>query len=370
MNAKNEKNRAAAILIASLDHETADVLLAQMTTEEAAAIRRAAIQLDEIDPVERDAVIDRFCRERTCLIQQSTATGMTDARHGLRHFVSEQNPPGIELDGSLARRLALPEREKAVPEITPFQFLHDTTPETLASLLAQEHPQTIAVVFSHLSPEQSADVLPHLPRNVQAEVIRRLADLDETDPEAVREVERSLESWLADQGRRNHRQQSGKSAVTRILQAADPHVTQALMDALKQRDATLAEQLQIQNVSSATTPAGPAAPPEQPADGSPVRLTFEDLTRLDDRALATVLDNADPQVSILALAGADPRVVERLIRRLGDREGKQLRYSLANLGPIRLSDVETAQERLATLAEQMAAEGRIQLPARQITAAA
>ena len=177
--------RKAAILVASLEPAAADALLAQLGPEQAQRVREAAASLDDIDADQRRRVIDEFLR--------------------IGPMTPYKEPPGIELDGQLPRELTLPRsvppiEEPAKPDNdTPFCFLHEAEEEKLSQLLTGERPQTIALVLSHLPPERAGDVLAHFPASLQVEVVRRLVDLEDTDPEVLREVEQALESRLSRQ---------------------------------------------------------------------------------------------------------------------------------------------------------------------------
>jgi len=319
--------RKAAILVASLDSATGDSLLAQMEPEQADQVRQAILFLGEVEPAEQDEVIAEFFR--------------------IGPLMPERNPPGIELDDSLARRLALPARPAAEPlrrsdfepleDRPPFRFLHETEFETLAPFLRRENPQTIAVVLSHLPPERSVEMLAELPAGLQVEVIRRLVDLDETDPQVVREIEQGLERWLSEQVRDRHRRTAGLAAVSAILTAATGGARRQIMTNLTRHDRALAGKLR------------------------PQRRHFSELMALDDATVTTVLRAADPELIVLALAGASAELVERVSRRLPAEQARALAKGLPHLGPMRLSDVEEAQQAIADLAADLEAEGRILL---------
>ena len=304
--------RKAAILIASLDRRTADALLDQMQPAEADLIRRIAMSMEDIDPVEQEAVIGEFLG-------------------GGR----PRGSAGVELELSESRA-APPEPVRSGPA---FGFLRSTDCQQLAPLLRGEHPQTIAVVVSHLPPERSLEVLASLPPSVQADCMRRLVDLDETDPEIIRELERGLESRISQHVRMERRRAAGLSAVVNILQAADRRLERQLLVNLSRHAPHLARQLPC------TAPA----------------LTFEDLMHADGPTLATLMQACEPQVAMLALAGTRIEFVERVLAQLPAAEARRLRVAWQNLPPTPLSDVEAAQQELVRLAEQLDAEGHLDL---------
>ena len=178
-------------------------------------------------------------------------------------------------------------------------------------------------------------VLARLPAAIQAEVVRRWVDLEEADPEILREVGRGLQSRITSQTASEDRHALGLARVARILASSSSKFTHQILTNLEAYDADLAAHL------------------------GPRRLDFDDLEQFDDASLATLLKAADPQVAILALAGARGGLVDRVVRNLPPREAKILRRSLDHLGPTRISDVEQAQESLARLADKLEAEGRV-----------
>jgi flagellar motor switch protein FliG len=319
--------RKAAILVAALDRSAADRVLDRMDPAQAHEVRRMTMELlDRINPGEQQQVVDEFLR--------------------VRPMVPEKQPPGIELDGRLAREFLLHPVEEptdqapppSAPGGPPFRFLHEAEGERLATLLAGERPQTIALVLSHLPPEQAGSVLVRLAGPLQVDVVRRLVDLEETGPEILQEVERALESRFSEQVLMQRRRVAGLSAMAGILEASAGPVGARILANLASRDRRLAERL------------------------SPVRLAFDDLARLDDATLAAVFRAAETKLAVLALVGAPPGLIDRVLARLPAAQGDTIRDGLARPGPVRLSDVEEAQRRIAELAQRLAMEGRIEVP--------
>jgi flagellar motor switch protein FliG len=323
--------RKAAVLVFSLDRKTAELLLARMDPQQAERVRQAASQIEAIDDRERDEILAEFRR--------------------LGPLVPEKQPPGIELEGGLARRLArsapgpaahsAPEEpQEAHPSEPPFCFLREAEVDKLVKILAAERSQVIALVLSHLPAQGAGNVLARLAPALQVDVIRRLVDLEETDPAILREVERGLQHRLSEQVRMQRRRVAGLAAVTAILRAAQPRVGAKILDSLARHDRPLMERL------------------------TPDRLDFADLMELDDRTLATTIAAADPEIVLLALVGAPPEWLDRFLAHIPEAEVKAIRFRLDHFGPVRLSDVDEARRRLADLANRLALEGRIELPRR------
>lgn len=391
MNERDNSLRKAAILIDSLGAQTAERLLGQMPSEEAALVRTAVLQLGPVGAAERDRIIREFMHT-----DLSTIAAPSD---------------GVEMDHSLAEKIAAfedPEQPVDCPttESSRFVFLNDAPTDAVAEFLAQEHPQTASIVLAHLPPQRAADVLRLLPADRQAEVIGRLARMDETDPSVVGEVERELEKLVGCQNDRIEDRPAGLVAVEAILNAVGGNDRQVLLERLGQHDQQIVWQLgyppqhgrhstttkiavrrrsdrvrkdgSAEAASPAKTMGGTENEPCPPAkaragnqtggadgelaaDAAPP-IDFNDLIALDDVALAKVFRAADPQITLLALTGASRQLVDRILGRLPIREAKALRRQMEQLGPTRLSDMERAQRQLAELAGQMADQGEIIIP--------
>ncbi len=314
--------RKAAILVASLDTAEADRLLDQMEPERAQKVRNAVLALGSISPAEQQQVLEEFFR--------------------LGALMPREDVSGIELGGRLARQLGArsrkPQRPAENAEELPFRFLQDAEADKLVRILMPERPQTIALVLAHLPPEQAGAALARLPAHQQAEVIRRLVELEETDAEILREVERGLHERFSQQVQMQRRRVAGLAAVAAILRAADRRVAVQILDNLAAYDMPLAQRL------------------------TPPPLEFDDLAALDGATLATVLRAAGEELVALALVGLEPEMTERFLSCLPAQQAQRIGEQLQQPGPLLLSDVEAARQQVAELARRLALEGRIRLP--------
>jgi flagellar motor switch protein FliG len=324
--------RKAAVLVASLDPERGEAILAQMSPAQAEALRVAVADLGPLDPVEQAGVIEEFFR--------------------IGPLLPDREPSGIELDDPRCAELAVPQADPGSGQTTladptpgpPLRLLHEASAEALSPFLEREHPQTIAVVVSHLSSARAAEVLAGLPDDTQVEVAQRLVDLDETDPQVLCEIERGLETWLTQQARGDRRRAAGMTALVNILDAANARTREHI----------------LANLGGAGRPVAGmvACPPQSP-------VVFADVEQLDGASLAVVLDHAGQEVLILALAGAPGDFAERALDLLPRAKAQVLRRALCNLGPTRLSDMEEAQQELARLARNLEQRGDITRKARR-----
>ncbi len=302
--------RKAAIVVASLDHEAADALLRQLGPAMAQKVRMAALTLDEVSPEERSRILDEF------------------ANFGPAPQV---NDGGVELAGSLREAVGSPTpRMRAsvedLPEEPPFQSLREAEGEKLARLLSSERPQTVALVLSHLPTRQAGAAMSRLAPDLQAEVMRRLVDLEETDPEILRDVEKTLETRLSSQIRMQRKRAAGWEAVRGIIDSTEGEIGLRMLDNLAERDRDFATRFRL---------------PEAP---------FTEIQNLDEDTFTATVRAVDPSWLSAALFGADPYLIHRTLRCMLPGKREELAEKLRTMGPIRISDMDRARKRLAEIA--------------------
>jgi len=255
MSANVDSFRKAAILVATLDRDSADALLEQLPEEQAQIVRNTVLALDSIDPDEQERVLAEFFGGRVPALEDQNQPG--DA--------ASEAAGGVELDAGLLERLA---EENAQQEQgdraiatralrNPFDFLEEIDCQALVRVLAQEHPQAVAVVLAHLPRGKAAAVVAAFEEALQIEVLRRLAYLDDADEAALRDLEDHLRDLLADHLRRSARHQAGMEVVADILQAVGAEQHDSLVARLRHRDSELAGVLLSR--MERTTAGGPAA---------------------------------------------------------------------------------------------------------------
>ena len=309
--------RKAAILVASLDQAAADLLLDRLPAACADRVRQMVMDIDRIDPEERRRVLDDFRR--------------------IGPMVPDRSPAGIDLMNP-PTEIRLPEADESSEATTvgdessaaPFGFLLQAEVEKLARLLESERSQTIALVLSHLPPEQAGNVLARFVPALQIEVVRRLVGLQNADPDTLREIEQTLESRMLRQIEdRPGERSTGPDAVAKILSACPGKVVGNILDHLAEQDESLARRLGRRTIE------------------------FDELARFDDATLLAVVHEADPQVLEAALLGSPPLLVDRILCLMRPDEARIFRRRLDQPGPIRLSDLEDARRRIATLAQHL-----------------
>ena len=332
--------RKIAILLDSLDMDAADTLLDQFPPEDVALLRQAMMSLDEIDTAEQDAVLNDF------LLQKNPPPGPG------RADTEKPSVPPVE-------------RENVLEPATGFGLLESASPALVAARLQQEQPQAMAAILSRLAPSASAAILRELPHPLQVDLLRRITELDLIPEAVIDELASSMEHFLQvdDPG---STARHGLAAAHAILQATDPLHRHELMDRLAKGPS-----------SDGTSGSQPPTPWLQVEGGSGHRhstvshdhseeaqqfvIRFDDLALLDDSSLAILIQSAEPQLVLLALAGASREFIDRILQPLDQRESRMLQRQMEKIGPLQLQDITRAQQALASHAIQLATDGRISI---------
>jgi flagellar motor switch protein FliG len=207
--------------------------------------------------------------------------------------------------------------------------------KSLANFLVNEHPQTIAVILAHLEPEKKCEVLKRMPESLQAEAVLRMANLDYISPELIGEVDKVLKQELATMGTVESAQLGGVQPVAEMLNVMDKNTETAIMSRLEEKDPILAEEIRK------------------------LMFVFEDIIKIDDRGIQTLLKEVANEKLLLALKTGNEEIREKIFRNMSSRASQLLQEDLQSMGPAKLSDVEAAQQEVVNLARRLEAEGKI-----------
>lgn len=300
--------RKAAILLVSLDADAASRLLAQFDPPDQERLTREIVRLEEQPPLpeERDAVL----REFAATFRSAQAVD----RGGLRsaRAILEKLHPADE-----ARRIL--EAVETSLGRARFQFLNKVDVQNVVAFIADEHPQTIALILSYLPPAQAARLLEALPLAKQQEVVRRLAALGPTHPTVVTQVEKALESRLSGFAHQDLQEIDGRAAAAAVLNQVSRAVERGILEGLRAEEPELAEGIRR------------------------LMFTFEESLRVNDRGIQNVLKNVDTAKLALALKTAAPELREKFFRNMSQRAAARIKEEMDLLGPVRVADVEAAQ---------------------------
>lgn len=213
----------------------------------------------------------------------------------------------------------------------------DLDPKTLFAVLRKEHPRTISVILSNLGEDKAAELLGMLPEQLQTDVALRIAQLEAVPADVLVEVGHALRTEIAEMGTlgRGRRQVGGVDRLALILNRMEKSAGLSLVERVEQTDSGLAEQIRQR------------------------MFTFDDLTRIDDRGIQAILREVDNQTLTLALKTASEEVKQKIFRNVSQRAAQMIRDDLATMGPVRVSEVEKAQQAVVRIALRLEEEGRI-----------
>lgn len=220
-------------------------------------------------------------------------------------------------------------------QIRPFDFARKTDPSQLLNFIQNEHPQTIALIMAYLQPEQSAAILSALPSERQVEVARRIATMDRTSPDILRDVERILERKLSSLVTQDFTTAGGVDSIVEVLNRVD-----------RTTERTIIENLEVQS-------------PELAEEIKKLMFVFEDLVVLDDRSLQLVLREVDTKDLALALKATAQEVAEKIFKNMSKRASEMLKEEIEYMGPVKIRDVEESQQKVVNIIRRLEESGEI-----------
>jgi flagellar motor switch protein FliG len=220
-------------------------------------------------------------------------------------------------------------------QVKPFDLIRKTDASSLINFIHHEHAQTIALILSYLDPVKGAQVIQALEPAKQVDVARRMALMDQTSPEVIREIERVLEKNLSSLLNQEFSQAGGVPVLVDILNKVDRATEKAILEKLEEEDPGLAEEVKNR------------------------MFIFEDIVHLNDRAIQQVLKEVDTKELSLALKGVSEEVMNKILKNLSKRAGAMLVEDMEFMGPVRLKDVEGAQQRIVNVIRSLEEAGEI-----------
>lgn len=314
--------RKAAVLLVALRQDTAAKIMKNLDRERVEELSREIAAIDAIAPEVREHVIREFYN-LVLARQYADAGGMAWARALLQKTL----PPD-----EARRVVAIIEHQ--VHE-QPFSFLQKTEKENLVTFLQEEHPQTIALVLSHVPSGMATDILSALPTERQIEVVSRIANMDQTSPDVIKEVERGLEKRLAGLVSERFERVGGIAAVAEILNMAGRSTEKAILEGLEQDNPQLVEQIRR------------------------LMFVFEDIIRVNDKGIQAVLKEVENEELALALKTASEDLKNKVFNNMSERAAQLIKEEMEFMGPVRISDVEAAQQRIVDVVRRLEDAGEV-----------
>ena len=220
-------------------------------------------------------------------------------------------------------------------QIRPFDFARKTDPAQLLNFIQNEHPQTIALIMAYLQPEQSGVILSALPPDRQVDVAKRIATMDRTSPDVLKDVERILERKLSSLVTQDFTAAGGVDAIVEVLNRVDRTTERTIIENLEIQDPELAEEIKRR------------------------MFVFEDIVLLDDRSLQLVLREIESKDLALALKASSSEVGDKIYKNMSKRAADMLREEIEYMGPVRIRDVEEAQQKIVNVIRRLEESGEI-----------
>ncbi len=312
----------AATLLIALGPEMSSLIFKHLREDEIEQLTLEIANTSSVSPSTKEAVLNEFYE--VCLAQQYIAEGgISYAKELLEKSLGVEKAK--EVIGKLTASL----------QVRPFEFVRKTDPAQLLNFIQDEHPQTIALILSYLSASQSSQVISALPPEKQADVAKRIALMDRTSPDVIKEVEGVLERKLASLVNQDYTVIGGVDAIVEILNAVDRSTEKHIMETLEIEDPELSDEIRRK------------------------MFVFEDILTLDDRAIQRVLRDIDNNDIAVALKNANEEVQNVIFKNLSKRLAAMIREDMDFMGPVRLKDVEEAQQKIVNNIRKLEDAGEI-----------
>ena len=317
--AKNEEFtglQKAAILLITLGPERSADIFKHLKEDEIEELTLEIANTRSISPQVKEDVLNEFYQ--ICLAQQYIAEGGIGYAKEL-------------LDKALGADKAQEVISKltASLQVRPFEFVRKTDPSQMLNFIQDEHPQTIAMILSYLTAPQASMVLGALPPEKQADVAKRIAMMDRTSPDVIKEVERVLERKLSSLMNQDYTIVGGVDAIVGILNTVDRGTEKHIMESLEIEEPELADEIRKK------------------------MFVFEDILLLDDRAIQRVLRDVDNNDLAVALKGANEEVQGVIFKNLSKRLAAMIKEDMEYMGPVRMKDVEEAQQKIVSIIRKL-----------------
>lgn len=323
-----------------------------MARSKSSGLKKSAILLMALGPSVSAKILRHFNEtdiERISLeIANTTKVEVNTIEEVLEEFLLLSQAQRYMLDGGLdyARNLLeqtlgtqkateIIKKLKEASQIKPFMFVRKADPKQLTNLIGQEHPQTIALILSYLDPLQASQVLGSLPDEQQPEIARRIALMDRTSPEVLKEVEGVLQERLSSVVQQDFAAAGGIQSLVDILNNVDRGTEKLILEELEKDDPKLVDEIRK------------------------LMFIFEDVTALDNASIQRIIREVDQKDLALALKGSSEEVKERIFRNVSKRAAEMLKEDVEFMGPVRLREVEEAQQRIVSVVRKLDETGEI-----------
>lgn len=314
--------RKAAIVLLALGKEVAPSIVGRLERADIENVARQIAELKSVNQVDQKKVLMEFYHL------------------AMAHRFTEQGGLGYA-QALLEKSLSPEEATVIISQINqtiqqvPFQFLQKAEAENVLTFIQDEHPQTIALILAHLGAQKSAEILQGLSQQKQVEVVKRIASMEQTNPEVIREVEQGLENRLSDIVSQTFDKAGGVEAAAEILNLADRSTEKGILESLETDDPDLVEQIRR------------------------LMFVFEDILLVNDKGIQSVLKEVDNDDLALGLKTASEELKKKIFGNMSERAAQLIKEDMEYMGPVRLSDVENAQQKIVDIVRRLEDAGEI-----------
>ena len=312
----------SAILLIALGPEKSSQIFKHLREDEIEQLTLEIANTSSISPQTKEEVLAEFYE--VCLAQQYIAEGgIAYAKELLEAALGEDKAKDVI--GKLTASL----------QVRPFEFIRKTDPGQLLNFIQDEHPQTIALILSYLPAQQASHVISSLPPEKQADVAKRIATMDRTSPDVIKEVESVLERKLASLVNQDYTIIGGVDAIVAILNAVDRGTERHILETLEIEDPELADEIRRK------------------------MFVFEDIRTLNQKSIQRVLKDVDNADLTIALKGTNEELQNIIFNNLSKRLAEMIKEDMEFMGPVRLKDVEEAQQKIVNIVRKLEDSGEI-----------
>jgi len=312
----------AALLMVSLDVKTAARIMHTLSQQEMERVTVEIANLKGVSSKVIDQVVDEFSQLITAQ-EYMVQGGIDHAQKLLQQALGE------------SKAAEMIERIKMMTHVKGFAMLKEADPGQLMSFLQKEHPQTIALILSNLSPGVAVQWLTELPDDIRNDVALRMATLGKVSPALIAEMEEVLESITQSEISQNVSSMGGAKAVAIILNKFPTTTSKAVMEHIEDKEPSLAEEIKR------------------------LMFLFEDIISIDDRGIQRLLREVDKKDLALSLKVADDKLKQKIYSNMSERAQELLKEELMYMGPVRLKEVEAAQQRIIEIVKQLEESGDV-----------
>ncbi|NBI07854.1 flagellar motor switch protein FliG [Senegalia massiliensis] len=315
----------AAILLISLGPEKSAEIFKHLNEEEIEELTLEIANMRKVSPEDKEKTVEDFYQ--MCLAQEYISEGgINYAKDVLERALGGQQ--ALNIINKLTTSL----------QVRPFEFIRKADAGQLLNYIQNEHPQTIALILSYLSPNQSGQILSNLSSNKQSEVAKRIALMDRTSPEIIKEVERILESKFSNMVSQDYTSAGGIESIVSILNSVDRGTEKYIMEELELDDVELSEEIRKR------------------------MFVFEDIVNLDSKSIQRFIREIDNSEWSIALKGASEEVKEVIFANMSKRLVEIIKEDMEFMGPVRLKDIEESQQNIVSVIRKLEDAGEIITP--------